>query len=97
MKTITLNIKDGYIQGVLDFLKSLPKDAVKVNYEDDDIATEEDKKTYEEALEDLKNGNSISIKKYLQKRNVLTVLSEIAEDLGVEDLAENHDKYLYHQ
>lgn len=97
MKTITLNIKDGYLQKVLDFLELLPKDAVKVNYGDDDLKAGEDRKTYEEAIEDLKKGNSISIEKYLKQQNVLTVLSEIAQDLGVEDLAENHDKYLYHQ
>ncbi len=97
MKTITLNIKDGYLQKVLDFLELLPKDAVKVNYGDDDSTAGEDRKAYEEALEDLKKGNSTSVEKYLEKRNVLSVLSEIAEDLGIEDLAENHDKYLYHQ
>ncbi len=32
----------------------------------------------------------------LQKQqNVLSKLIEISEDLGVEDLAENHDHYLY--
>jgi hypothetical protein len=36
------------------------------------------------------------IETVLQKReNVLTRLIDISEDLGVEDLAEKHDDYLY--
>ena len=35
------------------------------------------------------------IEKVLQRENALTRLIDISEDLGVEDLAQNHDAYLY--
>ena len=31
----------------------------------------------------------------IKEENVLSKLSDMAEDLGVEDLAKNHDHYLY--
>ena len=35
------------------------------------------------------------IENVLQRENALTRLIDISEDLGVEDLAQNHDAYLY--
>lgn len=67
MGTICLNVKDSYLETVLNFVKLLPKDVVEI-YEEDSIATEEDKKVYEEAVEDLKNGKTVSLEAYINKR-----------------------------
>lgn len=70
MTHISLKIKEDYIQRVMDFFKSLPEGAVEINNEGDEILTDDDKKAYEEALEDLKDGRTISIEDYLKKRKI---------------------------
>lgn len=67
MGTICLNIKDNYLETVLNFVKLLPKDVVEI-YEEDAIATADDKKAYMEAVEDLKNSKTVTLDAYIKKR-----------------------------
>ena len=53
-----------------------------------------------ELVETVRNEFDGSYEKFIETalkkhKNVLSKLIHIAEDLGIEDLAENHDHYLY--
>jgi len=62
MKTICLELKDDIFYKVLDFLKLLPKDSIKVRVDDaDDIFTVEDEKVYKKSIRELRNGEAISL------------------------------------
>jgi len=57
-------------------------------------------KTEKKFVEIVRNQFSGSYEKFIEsvikkRENVLSKLSDISEDLGIEDLAANHDHYLY--
>lgn len=62
MRTICLEVKDDIFNKVLDFLRLLPKDSIKVRVDEtDDIFTKEDEKVYKKSIRELRNGDAISL------------------------------------
>lgn len=62
MRTICLEVKDDIFNKVLDFLRLLPKDSIKVRVDDaDDIFTPEDERVYKKSIRELRNGEAIGL------------------------------------
>ena len=59
MKTLEIQIDETVYQKFLGFIKLLPEDKIKVIEDSEDIFTEDLKEIKEEAIKDLKRGNTI--------------------------------------
>ena len=68
MKTLTLDIEETFFDEFIILLKSKYKS--KVNIVEDDIFSDEDNSSYLIALQELKNGEAISLKHLKEELNV---------------------------
>lgn len=71
MHTLSIRLDDSIYEHFKEFLKFYPRNRLSIIEDDEDIAfTASNALSYEEATEDLKNGETVNWKEYARSRNI---------------------------
>jgi hypothetical protein len=71
MHTLSIRLDDSIYEHFKEFLKFYPRNRLSIIEDDEDIVfTASNALSYEEAMEDLKNGQTVNWKEYAKSRNI---------------------------
>lgn len=71
MHTLSIRLDDSIYEHFKEFLKFYPRNRLSIIEDDEDIAfTASNALSYEEAVEDLKNAQTVNWKEYARSRNI---------------------------
>lgn len=71
MHTLSIKLDDSIYEHFKEFLKFYPSNKLSIIEDEDDLAfSGENASSYQEAMEDLKNGQTINWKEYAKSRNI---------------------------
>lgn len=71
MHTLSIKLDDSIYEHFKEFLKFYPQNKLSIIEDDDDIAfTDSNALSYQKAMEDLKNSQTVNWKEYAKFRNI---------------------------
>jgi hypothetical protein len=71
MHTLSIRLDDSIYEHFKEFLKFYPRNRLSIIEDDEDtVFTASNALSYEEAMEDLKNGQTVNWKEYARSRNI---------------------------
>ncbi|MGZ5208889.1 MAG: hypothetical protein ACXWB0_07710 [Sulfuricurvum sp.] len=71
MHTLSIRLDDSIYEHFKEFLKFYPRNRLSIIEDDEDVVfTASNALSYEEAMEDLKNGETVNWKEYTRSRNI---------------------------